>query len=75
MGVTVFAVTLVVQFGISRTPANRAIVIFLFELVVAAISAYGLAGERMTMREWLGGAMIVAASILSGRIEAEGANG
>jgi len=75
VGVTVFAVTLAVQFGISRTPANRAIVIFLFELVVAAVSAYALEGERMTMREWLGGIMIVAASLLSGRIEAERASG
>ncbi len=75
VGITVFAVTLVVQFGINHTPANRAIVIFLFELVVAAASAYGLAGEQITVREWLGGIMIVAASILSSRLDALPASG
>ncbi|MDP2784248.1 MAG: EamA family transporter, partial [Sulfurimicrobium sp.] len=64
-----FGVTLTVQYGLSHTPANQAIVIFLFELVVAAISSYFLAGELMTMQEWLGGAMIVAASLFSGKLE------
>lgn len=69
IGVAIFGVTLVVQFGISHTPANQAIVIFLFELVVAAISSYFLAGESMSLQEWLGGAMIVAASLFSGKLE------
>jgi drug/metabolite transporter (DMT)-like permease len=57
-----------VQYGVSHTPANRAIVIFLSELVVAALAAYWLAGEVMTLREWLGGAMIVSASLYSSRM-------
>lgn len=65
----IFIVTLTVQYGLARTPANQAIVIFLFELVVAAISSYLLAGEAMTLQEWLGGAMIVAASLFSGKLE------
>lgn len=69
IGAAIFGVTLTVQFGLSHTAANQAIVIFLFELVVAAISSYFLAGECMALQEWLGGAMIVAASIFSGKLE------
>jgi drug/metabolite transporter (DMT)-like permease len=68
-GVAIFCVTLTVQFGLAHTPANQAIVIFLFELVVAAISSYFLAGEVMKAQEWIGGAMIVAASLFSGKLE------
>jgi drug/metabolite transporter (DMT)-like permease len=59
--------SLALQYGLSRLPANRAIVILLFELVVAAIAAYVLAGEAMRPQDWLGGLLIVAASLLSGR--------
>jgi len=69
VGVVLLAVNLVVQFGLTHTPANQAIVIFLFELVVAAISSWLLAGEAMGIKEWLGGAMIVSASLFSGRLE------
>ena len=47
-------------------PANRAIVILLFELVVAAIASYWLAGEMMRPQDWIGGSLIVAASLASG---------
>jgi len=69
LGLVLLATNLFVQYGLTHTPANRAIVIFLFELVVAALSAWLLAGETMTPQEWVGGAMIVAASLFSGRIE------
>jgi drug/metabolite transporter (DMT)-like permease len=68
VGVVLFALSLVVQFGIAHTPANRAIVILLLELVFAAIAAYYLAGEAMDAQEWLGGAMIVAATLFSGKL-------
>ena len=68
MGAAIFAVNVVMQHGLSHTPANRAIVILLFELVVAAVSSYFLAGEAMTLQEWAGGSLIVSASILSGKI-------
>ncbi len=71
VGLVVFALSLIVQYGITHTPANRAIVIMLFELVAAALSAYFLAGEAMTPREWIGGAMIVAASLFSARMNRE----
>lgn len=69
IGVAIFGITLTVQFGLSHTPANQAIVIFLFELVVAAISSYLLAGEIMSRQEWLGGIMIAMASLFSGKLE------
>jgi drug/metabolite transporter (DMT)-like permease len=56
-----------IQYGLARIPANRAIVILLFELVVAAIAAYFLAGETMRVRDWIGGAFIVAACLASAR--------
>lgn len=61
--------TFTVQYGLAHTPANRAIVIMLFELVVAAISSQWLAGEVMDAREWVGGAMIVAATLFSVKLE------
>ncbi|MBK8335719.1 MAG: DMT family transporter [Sterolibacteriaceae bacterium] len=68
VGLVLLAINLIVQFGLTHTPANQAIVIFLFELVVAALSSWLLAGERMGMQEWIGGAMIVAASLFSGHV-------
>jgi drug/metabolite transporter (DMT)-like permease len=68
VGVVLFALNLIVQYGLAHTAANRAIVIMLLELVFAAAAAYCLAGEAMHAREWLGGAMIVAASLFSGKL-------
>jgi len=68
VGVVLFALSLAMQFGLAHTPANQAIVIMLLELVVAAVSAWFLAGEEMDLREWIGGAMIVAASLFSGKL-------
>ena len=69
MGLAIFAVNWVMQYGLSRVPANRAIVILLFELVVAALSSYFLAGEAMRLQDWVGGAMIVAAGFFSSKLE------
>lgn len=69
LAAVIFAVNLIVQFGLTHTPANRAIVIFLSELVFAALAAYWLAFESMDWRQWLGGAMVVAATLCSGRLE------
>lgn len=72
VGILMFLVTVTVQYGLTHTPANQAIVIFLFELVVAALSSHFLADETMGLREWLGGALIVAATLFSGRLEGQG---
>ncbi|MGK2953372.1 MAG: DMT family transporter [Thiobacillus sp.] len=69
IGLLIGSMTYAVQYGLARVPANRAIVIFLFELVVAAIAAYFLSQERMGLQEWVGAIMIVAASLFSGRME------
>ncbi|HEX9450294.1 MAG TPA: EamA family transporter [Burkholderiales bacterium] len=66
IALTLFCVNLVVQFGLARTAANRAIVIMLSELVFAAASSYFLAFEHIGWRDWLGGAMLVIAALYSG---------
>lgn len=71
VGVAIFIATIAMQYGLTHTPANRAIVILLFELVVVAITSYYWAQESLTLREWIGGAMIVAASAFSGMMEKE----
>jgi len=68
-GMGLVLATFTVQYGLARVPANRAIVLLLSELVVAALASWWLAGETMRAQEWLGGAMIVAATLLSGRME------
>jgi len=69
LGMLLLVINLVVQHGLTHTPANQAIVIFLFELVVAALASWLLAGESMGLQEWTGGAMIIAASLFSGHME------
>ena len=69
LGGVLVVVNLVVQYGITFLSANAAIALFLFELVVAAISSWWLAGEVMGLKVWIGGAMIIAASLFSGHLE------
>lgn len=69
IGVVLLAVNLVVQYGLTHIPANRAIVILLFELVVAALASWLLAGETMGLNEWVGGILIVVASLFSEKME------
>ncbi|HET9112655.1 MAG TPA: DMT family transporter [Burkholderiales bacterium] len=64
-------ITVVLQYGLLHVAANRAIVILLFELIVSALSAYFLAGESLVGKEWLGAAMIMIASLFSGRLDKE----
>jgi len=72
IGVALIGMGLSLQYGLSRLPANRAIVILLFELVVAAVAAYLLAGEVMRPQDWLGGALIVVATVLPARDSSRG---
>jgi len=69
VGLLVGSMTYAVQYGLARVPANQAIVIFLSELVVAAIAAYFLSDERMGLQEWVGAIMIITASLFSGHME------
>jgi len=68
LGIVICATSFAVQYALAHLPANRAIALFLFELVVAAVSSYFLADEAMQLREWFGALLIVAASLLSGRL-------
>ena len=65
IAVLLLAATMLVQFGVTQLSAIRASVLFLFELVVAAIAAYYLAHEAMTLNEWIGGLLIVTAALTS----------
>ena len=69
IGIALMVTTFGVQYGVTHIPVTRASVIFLFELVIAAIAAYFLAGESMDKQEWIGGILIVAASLFAARAE------
>ncbi|MBI5429066.1 MAG: EamA family transporter [Nitrosomonadales bacterium] len=71
LGVVLCGTSYAVQFALANLPANRAIVLFLSELVVAAASSYFLASEAMQLRDWLGALLIISASLLSGKLHAE----
>ncbi|MDD3884868.1 MAG: DMT family transporter [Gallionella sp.] len=68
LGVTICATSYAVQYGVSRVPANRAILLFLSELIVAALSSWWLADEAMDALQWLGAFLIISASLLSGKM-------
>ena len=68
LGIVLCATSFAVQYALTHLSANRAIILFLFELVVAATSSYFLADEAMQLRDWLGALLIVSASLLSGRL-------
>ncbi|MFC5301371.1 DMT family transporter [Azospira restricta] len=68
-GGLLLVINVVVQYGLAHTPANQAIVIMLSEVGFAAVSSWLLAGELLGLQEWIGGAMIIAASLFSTRME------
>lgn len=65
IGVVLLATSVALQYGLSKTSANRAAVILLFELIIAAIAAHYLADEVTRMQDWIGGAMIVGAGLIA----------
>jgi len=72
LGVVLMLANLIVQYGLARVSSNRAIVIMLSEVGFAALSSWLLADETIGLREWAGGAMIVAASVFSAKMESTG---
>ncbi|BBI99804.1 hypothetical protein FGKAn22_14970 [Ferrigenium kumadai] len=68
LGLTICATSYAVQYSIAHLDANRAIILFLSELVFAAVSSYLLAGEVMELRDWIGALLIVSATLLSGKL-------
>lgn len=71
LGITIFLLSILLQYGLTHVPANQAIVILLLELFIAAIAAYYLADEQLSTKEWIGGLMVVIASLLSTKIHYE----
>ncbi len=63
--------TYLAQYGVTKMAANRASVIFLFELIVAAIASYYLANEVMKPYEWVGGLLIVTAAFMAATSKTE----
>lgn len=63
----IWAMTLLVQYGVTHMPVHRSAVIMLFELVIGAISQQWLTDETLSAIEWLGGALIIASSYFSVR--------
>ncbi len=57
--------TLLVQYGVTKMPAIQASVLFMTELIVAAVAAYYLANETLSLMELLGGLCIMVAGVLS----------
>lgn len=60
--------TLLVQYGVSHLPVHRSAVLALIELVAGAVSQQLLTNEAITLREWLGGALILVGAYLSARV-------
>ena len=56
------AMTIAVLYGVGKMPVYRSSVIMLFELIVAAIAAWLLTDEIMSLQEWLGGILILMAA-------------
>lgn len=70
LGIALCATGFAVQYGVTHLLSNRAMLLFLFELVIAAISSYLLADEMMHLRDWIGASLIVSASLISGKLSA-----
>ncbi len=60
-GGSIIMMTLATLYGVANMPIYRSSVIMLFELIVAAVSAWWLASEVMLAREALGGSLILLA--------------
>lgn len=52
------------QWGVTHMEAGRSSIIIILELITAVLSASFLAGERMTMYEYIGGALILSAAFI-----------
>lgn len=59
--------TILVQYGVSHLPVHRSAVLALIELVAGALSQQLLTNEVVAIREWAGGALILAGAWISAR--------
>jgi drug/metabolite transporter (DMT)-like permease len=63
----IMLMALLVQYGVTHMPVHRSAVLALIELVAGAVSQQLLTDEVVTVREWIGGLLIVTAAWLSAR--------
>ncbi len=68
MGLMLVLASLGMQMGLQHFGATQAVVIMLFELVVATFSASLLTDETLLPSEWAGAAMIALATLFSGHM-------
>jgi drug/metabolite transporter (DMT)-like permease len=59
--------TLAVQYGVTHMPVYRSAIILLFEIPVTAVSVYYLAGDKLSLLEWVGGIIVVSSAWLIAR--------
>lgn len=55
------------QWGVTHLEAGRASIIIVMELVAAVVSATLIGGENLAPGEWLGGALILIATVIEAR--------
>lgn len=67
----ILVMTALVQYGVTHLPVYRSSVLALVELVAAAVSQQLLTDEIVTLREWTGGAFIVAGAWMAARVTAK----
>lgn len=60
-----------VQYGLARLPPNQGSVILLFELIVVAVTSVWWTTEVIEAREWIGGAMILAATLFTANAKSD----
>ena len=65
LGTALLVGNLALQYGAARLPASVTSIIMLTEVVFASVSSVLLGAGEMTQRTWIGGALIVLASLLS----------
>jgi drug/metabolite transporter (DMT)-like permease len=63
----ILIMTVLVQYGVTHMPVHRSAVIALIELVAGAVSQQLLTDEVVSLREWIGGALILLGAWLSAR--------
>ena len=67
VGITLLLTTMVIQHGLRLVDAVRASPIFLFEIIVVAISGYYLANEILKLKDFIGGLFIITGVLISSR--------
>jgi len=60
-----FLATLAAVYGVTNMRVQKSAVILLMEILVGALSAWLLANEILSMREWLGGMLILLAGFIA----------